>query len=142
MGLVRKQVALRLAPALKERIQELPHQSYEQKQSLAKWVNSELRDYGLAIAWKVPGQSDGQNQEERTHAASLFADVGNHPMEGRFQIRFRDEHGKVRCPFSTPNITVLLERFELMLDDPDRSHPGKWAVQVHPIDAQERPRVK
>jgi hypothetical protein len=138
MHTVQQEAALRLAPALKQKMQAMPHQSYSEKQDLTKWVTSELREYGLAVQWKVRKKTDDGQEEERVYPAHLHTDVGNHPKEGRFQIQYRDETGKLSKPLSTPSMSVLLEHFEVMVDDPARYRTGKWtdrAAHPHPRQA-------
>ena len=126
--LVRQQVAAKLAPALKKRMLEQPHHSYADKQYLTKWVNAELRRHGLAVQWTAKKPIEG-GYEERIYPACLVTDLGNHSKEGRFQVRYRDETGKHMRGLSTPELSVLLDHFEVMIDDPDRHRTGKWTAR-------------
>ena len=115
----RQNLADSLTPALTVKIQEKPHAGYEDKKELAKFVNAELRKYGLTIKCPKTGRP-----------ASLGADPGNHPAEGRFHLLTEAEDGKKVRTLNTPQLSTLLEGFELMPDDPDRKRWGKWADRV------------
>lgn len=115
----RQNLADSLTPALTVKMQEKPHAGYEDKKELAKFVNAELRKYGLTIKCPKTGRP-----------ASLGADPGNHPAEGRFHLLTEAEDGKKVRTVNTPQLSTLLESFELMADDPDRKRWGKWTDRV------------
>jgi carbon storage regulator CsrA len=103
----RRELAMRLTPALKAKIQEMPSATYDEKKVIVQWVNTELRRFGLAI--KSP-KSD--------RAAILTCDAGNHPEEGRFRLKSDGDDGKKES-FSTPKLSELLDNLILM-DAPPR----------------------
>lgn len=53
---VRSLVARRMAPALNEKLAELPHATLAEKQTLCRWLNEELYSSGLAIRCPKTGQ--------------------------------------------------------------------------------------
>jgi len=103
----RRELAGRLIPALKAKIQAMPSATYGDKKELAQWVNAELRRFGLAI--KSP-KSD--------RAATFSCDAGNHPEEGRFRLVTEGDDGKKES-FSTPRHSELLDNL-VLIDAPLR----------------------
>jgi hypothetical protein len=71
-----KFISRRLEEPINQEIARLPSQTYEQKKSLAKWVNGELRDFGLAVSCPKTG-----------HAAILRGVQGRYLGVGRFNIQ-------------------------------------------------------
>jgi hypothetical protein len=126
---VQQQIVAQLEPALKAHIQRLPHATYEEKKSLTKWANGELRRYGLAIRWEAV-EKTGDGFEKKVYPAILASDVGNHPKEGRFQLEYMSQSGKKLRPISTAEMPRLLDYFRLMIDDPERRRSGKWTDHV------------
>jgi hypothetical protein len=122
---VQQHIAAQLEPALKARMQVLPQNTYEDKKALTKWVNAELRRYGLAIRVETV-EKIGENVETKVYPAILASDVGKRREEGRFQLEYMSDVGKKLRPVSTPALSVLMDHFRLMIDDPERRRSGKW----------------
>lgn len=97
----RSAVAQALEPSLNRRVGELPSATYEDKRVLARWVNAELREFGLAI--RCPKTS---------LAAHLVADQGRDPQVGRFQLEVTGPSGLPKRTLSA----VVLPALELMPD--------------------------
>lgn len=98
-----------LEPLLNERAAATPHETYEQKKSLARWVNAELRWFGLAI------------KSDRTDAPCLLvANTTKAPGDGRFMLDFTDDEGRHHRPVAT----VALPRLSLTMDDLVRAPRG------------------
>jgi hypothetical protein len=112
---VRQKLATALEPSLNVYAVTLPQTTYEEKKALAKWVNAELRRFGLAL------RCPGTNQP-----CLLQAYQGNHPEIGRFRFDFVDAEGHRRQPISSAN----LPRLELMLDDLTRAPYGQRAQRL------------
>lgn len=107
---VREAVVRALEPVLNEHVASLPHSTYEEKKTLAKWVNAELRRVGLAIKCPKTG-----------HPCLIVATTGNRPTVGRFVLDYTDEQGKRRHPISWS----VLPQLELTLDDLSRVPYGE-----------------
>lgn len=101
----RQELAGHLEPALNAHIQAMPHSVYDEKKTLAKWVNDELRRFDLAIKCPKTGQP-----------SILLAGPGNHPEIGRFMLEHRTPEGKRVRPVQTPE----LPHIELMEATPRR----------------------
>jgi sRNA-binding carbon storage regulator CsrA len=114
----RRELAMRLTPAFKAKIQEMPSATYEEKKDLVQWVNTELRRFGLAIKSPKTGR-----------AATLRTDGGNHPEEGRFRLASEGEDGKKES-FSTPRLSEFLDHFVLMDAPPRREGLAGWHDRV------------
>lgn len=104
---IKREVAARLLPVLKDEMRRRPHESFDDKKILVKWVNDELRRFGLAI--KSP-KSD--------RAATLSCNAGNHPEEGRFRLASEDNDGRPQS-FNTPRLSELLDNL-VLIDAPTR----------------------
>ncbi|MCK6484484.1 MAG: hypothetical protein HUU22_02225 [Phycisphaerae bacterium] len=106
--LVRSETGAALQPALNERMQRMPHATYEEKKELAKWINGELREFGLACRCPKTG-----------HATSLQANPGHDERVGRFRFDRIDESDRRTSTFTTTELPTLELR-------PSRSHsaPG------------------
>lgn len=98
---VRAAIASTLGPALNAQAAAMPQVTYEDKKKLAKWVNAELRRFGLALA--VAG----------TPAPCLLtANTGGRPGIGRFAFYYTDESGRrhdVLSPTSLPELHLTLD---------------------------------
>jgi len=92
---VRSEIAAYLGPALNAHCSTLPQQTYDEKRALAKWVNAELRQFGLAIKCPKTGQS-----------AYLVAHPGGRPGIGRFHLEVAGPDGS---PQRTLTSAVLPE---------------------------------
>jgi hypothetical protein len=110
----RQQVASTILPALKEEMLLRKHATYDDKRELVKWVNAELRRFDLTIKHPKTG-----------NASSFVADTGNHPEEGRFQLRSEGEGGKAET-FSTPKLSALLEVLELIAAPQRQEGLANW----------------
>jgi hypothetical protein len=99
---VRIGVAKILGPLLNSHIATLPQATYEEKKTLAKWINSELRSFGLAI--RLPGCE---------YPCCVVATTGRNPSVGRFALDYTDEHGRQHHPRSCNTVPPL----ELMLSE-------------------------
>ncbi len=104
--------------SLKAELRRRPHETYQDKKELVKWVNSELRRLGLAFKSPKTGQ-----------AATFVARHGNHPGIGKFQIVSVEPDGSEKT-FNTPDLDTLLSSLELM-DAPSRREPlSEWRERV------------
>ena len=115
----KQRIAVDVRKSLAEEMQRRPHDSYEEKKELSKFVNAELRKFGLAIKCPKTGRP-----------SSLIANPGYRPGEGRFQLFNEDEDGKKVRSLSTPHLSTLLESLELVADDPDRKRWGKFTDRL------------
>ncbi len=107
----RRSLIKRLEPALNSKLKERPHGTYEQKKSLAKWSNDELRRFDLAIKCPKTGEP-----------SLLLVMTGKHPEIGRFVIEHKDDEGKrIRSVTS-----VELPEIELMEAGPRREALREW----------------
>lgn len=116
----RSELASRLEPALKDHVQAMPHDTYDEKKTLVKWVNDELRRFDLAIKSPKTGR-----------AASLVVKTGNDPEAGIFQVRGSDDSGKEQT-FSTPNLSLLLEQVQFVESPPRRESLAEWHSKSGP----------
>ena len=83
-----------------------PQETYEDKKALAKWVNAELRAFGLAI--KNP---DGGKP------CFIMGNPGGKPGFGRFLFEYTDDSGKRHHPLTS----VTLPHLELVPEDLTRA---------------------
>jgi hypothetical protein len=111
----RREMAARLEPALNAHVQAMPHDTYDEKRILVKWVNDELRRFDLAVKCPKTGSS-----------GLLHADPGNHPEIGRFQIEIKGDDGKRRRTVNSPELFHL----ELMNAPPRREALAEWHGKV------------
>jgi len=111
----RQHVAAELLPALKDEMRFRPHATLEEKRELVRWTNGELRRFDFAIKHPKTG-----------NASNFVADKGNHPEEGRFQLRSEGETRKVES-FSTPHLETILEILELIAAPRREEGLGNWA---------------
>ena len=80
---LRTELAAAIQPRLNVHIRSLPHETYAEKQTVASWVNDELRQLGLAIRCPRTGQP-----------AILIADVqGGIDSASRFRLEIRGIDG-------------------------------------------------
>lgn len=114
----RQRVAATLLPALKEEMQRKPHDTYEDKIDLVRWVNAELRRFALAITHPKTGQP-----------AAFKPYPGNHPEIGAFQLVSKDADGKEKT-FTTPDLSILLVDLELMEAASRREGLAEWHEKV------------
>ena len=117
-GEFKRQIIARLLPPLKEEMQRMPHESYEQKKEIVRFVNSNLRRLDLAV--KSP----------KTGLPATFRPFpGNHPEVGSFQLRSEDADGREKT-FTTPDLATLLDNFELVEAAPRREALSEWRDRV------------
>jgi hypothetical protein len=113
---VRALIAQRMAPALNQRLTELPQKTLAEKQDLCRWVNEELRSSGLAI--RCP---------KTELPAILHADPGFYPDVGRFQIELigKSNHRKKTVSSHDPTKIFPIE----IMDHPVRIEASSeyWA---------------
>ena len=64
-------------------VSQLPSDTYQNKQALAKWINTELSEMGLALSCPMTGLP-----------AIIIADQGRNEVVGRFRIIQIDVNGK------------------------------------------------
>lgn len=100
---VRGVVARRLAPALNQKLGEVPEISVTDKQELCRWVNQEVRSSGLAIRCPKTGLP-----------AALHVDPGYSPA-GRFQIQLLGKNtGRKRTVSSTTLFPIELMDYPIL----------------------------
>lgn len=99
-------VADRLQVALNEKLRTVPQATYEDKRELAKWVNAELRRFGVALRCPKTGRP-----------AFLVGHPGGQEGVGRFHLEVTNESGR---PVRTVT-SVTLPHLELMPDVPARA---------------------
>jgi hypothetical protein len=90
------QLASQLAPIMNRHLRQQPHETYEQKKTLAKWLNAELGALALSIRCPRTGQP-----------AFLVGDVGDDPAKGRFQINATAEDGGRKRTVSSTGLLDL-----------------------------------
>jgi hypothetical protein len=103
---VRGAIAEVLEPALNLEAAHRPHETYEQKKDLAKWVSAQLRRFGLAVQCPRTGKP-----------CRFMANPGGQPGVGRFLLEYTDETGRRQHPFTS----VALPQMSLMPDDLSRA---------------------
>jgi hypothetical protein len=106
---VRNRLAAAIEPAINSAAAAFPQSSYEEKKALAKWINAELRRFGLALRAPKTG-----------HPCILVATTGPRPDVGRFVFDYVDASGKRHHPMSSATLPDL----EVMLDDLTRAPYG------------------
>jgi hypothetical protein len=98
----REQMAAELEQPLNDEASNRPHESYEEKKELAKWVNAELRRFGLALKCPKTGRP-----------AILIGHATGVPGVGRFHIEVLGEEGVAKRTYTG----VQLPTLELTLAD-------------------------
>jgi hypothetical protein len=93
---VREELATRLSPRLSAQVRAVPHDTYAEKQELAKWVNGQLRQLGLAVRCPKTGR-----------AAILVADLGPNPEKGRFQIQTVHDRKRTLSSVDLPDFSLM-----------------------------------
>ena len=106
----RSVIAAALEPSLNKYAATVPHETYDEKKELAKWINAELRRFGLAIKSPDTGSP-----------CLIVATTGRNPAVGRFVLDYTDEFGKRHHPLSSGTLPHL----EVMLDDLTRAPYGQ-----------------
>jgi hypothetical protein len=99
--IVREELAAILQPAINGQAAAMPHETYEEKKTLANWINRELRQLGLAIRCPRTGEP-----------CLLQAGPARDHVVGRFRLDYMDESGRRHSPSSS----VSLPQLELMPD--------------------------
>ena len=113
---VRQRFAAELAPALNTRIQTMPHDTYEEKKELARWVNDQLEPLGLAVQCPNTGLP-----------AKLRGHAGNWPGVGRFAFEVYSD-GKRK----TPSVSDKLPELTLIDATPPNEAEVDWQQAVGP----------
>jgi hypothetical protein len=111
---VRAEVAERLGPALNRKAVDTPHGTYDEKKELAKWVNAELRRFGLALKCPKTGRP-----------AFLVGHAGGQTGVGRFQLEITESDGRPYRPVTS----VTLPALTLMPDATAAANAGKRPQQ-------------
>lgn len=106
----RAAIAKAFEPVLNEHATTMPQATYDEKRALAKWVNAELRELGLAIRCPKTGQP-----------ALLRGHPGGTPGVGRFHLEITDSNGIQRRTVTS----VTLPRLSLLVDDLARAPYGE-----------------
>ena len=108
---IRTEVAVLLQPVLQEQAAAMPIDTYAEKQHVSTWVNSQLRELGLAIRCPHTGRP-----------AILVADLRDaETQSSRFRYAIRDERGRQTKTVSSKQLPDL----ELMADDPRQESRAK-----------------
>ena len=94
----RRSMASRLANAFNVEVSTMPAATYDDKRTLARWVNAELRRFGLAVVCP-----------KTQRPAVLLADPGGIPGAGRFQFQSETPEGRKVRAYSS----AVLPRLEL-----------------------------
>jgi hypothetical protein len=111
----RREMAASLAPVLNAHIQAMPHDTYEEKKTISRWVNDELRRFDLAIKCPKTGNPS-------TLLAGPFRDA----EVGRFIIEHKTAEGKRVRSFTSTHLPIL----ELMEANPRREVFVEWRDKV------------
>lgn len=104
---IRVKIAAALEPLLNLEAARHPQSTYDEKKELCKWINAELRRFGLALA--VP---------DRSEPCFLLANPGGRPGFGRFMLYYFDGNGRRRDALTA----VSLPHLSLRLDDLAHAH--------------------
>lgn len=91
-------LAKRLEEALNQQVSTMPAARYDDKRVVARWVNAELRRFGLALVCP-----------KTRRPSVLLADPGGTPGIGRFQFQSETPEGRKVRAYSS----ALLPRLEL-----------------------------
>lgn len=103
---LRAEIAAAFQPILQQQAALLPLEAYADKQKIAVWVNSQLRELGLAIRCPQTGRP-----------AILVADLRDaETQSSRFRLAIRDERGRQTKTISSKGLPELI----LMPDAPRR----------------------
>lgn len=104
--MAREEIAKAFEPVLNEVAAKMPQATYEEKKELAKWVNAELRRFGLAIKNPHSGKP-----------CLLMGNPGGKPGFGRFLLEYTDDTGKRHHPLTS----VTLPHLDLVPDELTRA---------------------
>lgn len=110
----RRELAARLESTFNAHIQVMPHGTYEEKKTLSKWVNDELRRFDLAIKCPKTG-----------NPSFLMSMPGHQPEVGRFAIEHKEADGKRVRAFTS----IELPHLDLMESNPRREALAEWRVR-------------
>jgi hypothetical protein len=99
---LRRQFAVRIQPALTTVIRKMPQDTYPQKQEVARWVNTELKELNLSICHRI---------ENDQYPAILIAHSGHQYANGRFRLEFKRPDG-TRGTALLPDAPLSLELME------------------------------
>lgn len=105
----REELVAALEPAINAHIKTLPQQTYDDKKELSKWVNAELRQFGLSIRDPKSG-----------NCCLLRGNTATDLHSGRFMLDYTDNLGKRHYPLTS----VAIPQLTLMPDDLTRASYG------------------
>jgi len=106
----RNAICVVLSAALNEEASARPHSTYEEKKELSRWINAELRQFGLALKC-----------DRTDRPCLLMGNPGGRPGIGRFVFEYTDDTGKRHHPLTSVELPGLM----LMPDDLTRSSYGE-----------------
>jgi hypothetical protein len=89
-------MARRLEEALNQHVGGMPAATYDDKRAIARWVNAELRRFGLALVCP-----------KSRRPAVLLADPGGIPGAGRFQFQSETPEGRKVRAYSSATLPRL-----------------------------------
>jgi hypothetical protein len=92
----RRALARRLEEALNQQVDGMPATTYDDKRTLARWVNAELRRFGLALVCP-----------KTRRPSVLLADPGGTPGVGRFQFQSESPEGRKVRAYSSATLPRL-----------------------------------
>jgi len=92
----RQALARRLEEALNQQVGGMPAATYNDKRALARWVNGELRRFGLALVCP-----------KTRRPSVLLADPGGTPGIGRFQFQSESPEGRKVRAYSSATLPRL-----------------------------------
>lgn len=93
---VRMAFARQLEPAINAQAANLPQGDYEKNKQLAKWVNAEIRRFGLAL--RAPNAED---------PCLLVGALGPRGTGGRFFLEYTDSAGRRHRPLTSTTLPHL-----------------------------------
>jgi len=108
-----EELAAAMQPRLNGKMKTMPHDTYQEKQVLASWVNHTLHaDLGLAI--RCPRSRE---------PAILIADIRSTATQmSRFRLEIHDKKGRKVRTYSSAKLPEL----ELMEDPPRQESLSRW----------------
>jgi hypothetical protein len=106
---VRTEIAAALEPAINQQVSSMSQAAYEDKKTVAKWITSELRRFGLALSVDATDQP-----------CLIMANSGGRPGIGRYAFYYTDDAGTRHDVFSPGTLPQL----KLTLDELTRAPYG------------------
>jgi len=98
----REAIARSIEPVLNDKVRSMPMATYEDKKALAKWVNAELNDLGLALRCPKTGRP-----------AWLLGHASGTPGVGRFHYELsdpREGHRRTVTSTALPHLELMPDR--------------------------------